>query len=371
MARDTAKHSLHPKSARDGAADRWAAIIARDKSRDGAFVYSVATTGVYCRPSCPSRQAKRENVCFHDTPSDAERAGFRACKRCRPDGPAPETEQARRVAAACRLIEEAEEMPLLASLARAAGLSPYHFHRQFKAATGVTPRAYAAAERNRRLRTNLPDANTVTEAIFGSGYQSTSRFYATASKVLGMTPSAYRAGGNNEVIRFAVGQCSLGAILVAASAKGIVAILLGDDPESLLRDLQDRFPMAGIEGGDAGFEKLVARVIAYVEYPSEPCDLPLDVRGTAFQTRVWQALRDIPFGATASYSEIADRIGKPDAVRAVASACGANPVAILIPCHRVVRNDGALSGYRWGIERKRTLLEREAARAKRQPKPAK
>jgi AraC family transcriptional regulator of adaptative response/methylated-DNA-[protein]-cysteine methyltransferase len=242
-------------------------------------------------------------------------------------------------------------------------MSPYHLHRIFKSATGVTPRAYAAAQRARRVRDELAGGGTVTDAIYGAGYNSGGRFYAEADRVLGMTATRYRAGGADTEIRFAVGECSLGSILVARSERGVCAILLGDDPEALTRDLQDRFPRARLIGGDAGFERLVAAVVGFVEAPRIGLDLPLDVRGTAFQQRVWQALRDIPAGQTASYGEIARRIGAPASVRAVAQACGANALAVAIPCHRVVRNDGAPSGYRWGVERKRSLLEREARQA--------
>jgi AraC family transcriptional regulator of adaptative response/methylated-DNA-[protein]-cysteine methyltransferase len=239
-------------------------------------------------------------------------------------------------------------------------MSPYHFHRVFKAVTGLTPRAYAAAHRTARVQRELARSATVTEAIFDAGFNSGGRFYATSNEVLGMTPTDYRAGGARNEIRFAIGECSLGSILVAKSTKGVCAILLGDDPEALARDLQDRFAHATLIGGDAKFEALVAKVVGFVEAPAIGLDLPLDVRGTAFQQRVWQALRKIPAGATASYREIAARIGAPKAVRAVAQACASNPIAIAIPCHRVVRHDGGLSGYRWGVERKRALLEREA-----------
>jgi AraC family transcriptional regulator, regulatory protein of adaptative response / methylated-DNA-[protein]-cysteine methyltransferase len=342
---------------------RWASVVARDRSADGRFYYSVRTTGVYCRPSCAARLANPRNVRFHLTCAEAERAGFRPCKRCRPDRPSLAEQHAAKVADSCRLIEGADEAPSLADLAAAAGLSPYHFHRVFKAVTGVTPKDYAAAHRAKRVRNELERSNTVTEAIYGAGFNSNSRFYEKSDAMLGMTPRAWRAGGANAEIRFAIGECSLGSILVARSAKGVCAILLGNDPESLLRDLQDRFPRAELVGGDAGFEEVVAQVVGFVEAPGIGLDLPLDVRGTAFQRRVWQALRDIPAGSTASYAEIAERIGKPKAVRAVAAACAANALAVAIPCHRVVRTDGALSGYRWGVARKRALLETERKRA--------
>jgi AraC family transcriptional regulator of adaptative response/methylated-DNA-[protein]-cysteine methyltransferase len=339
---------------------RWAHLAARAPEADGQFFYSVKTTGVYCRPSCAARAPRPENVRFHRTAAEAERAGFRPCKRCRPDGPSPAQTRADLVAELCRLIEKAERPPSLRELGAHAGLSGYHLHRLFKAATGLTPRSYAAAHRARRLRAEIIRRATVTEAIHGAGYGSSGRFYEKSGQILGMTPRSFRAGGAHTVIRFAIGQCSLGAILVAASPRGVCAILLGDDPQALARDLEDRFPRADLVGGDARFERLVARVVGLVEAPRLGLDLPLDVRGTAFQERVWQALRKIPCGKTASYSEIACRIGSPESARAVARACAANPLAVAIPCHRVVRNDGGLSGYRWGIERKRALLEREA-----------
>ncbi|HEY5807406.1 MAG TPA: bifunctional DNA-binding transcriptional regulator/O6-methylguanine-DNA methyltransferase Ada [Povalibacter sp.] len=340
---------------------RWAAVLRRDPAADGQFYYSVRTTGVYCRPSCAARTARRENVTFHTTRQAAEKAGFRPCKRCKPDQPPLAEQYAARIARACRSIETSEAAPSLEQLARTAGLSRYHFHRVFKAITGVTPKAYATAHRNERTRTQLRKNSTVTQAIYDAGFNSNAPFYAQAGNALGMKPRDFRAGGANETIRFAVGECSLGAVLVAATDKGVCSILLGDDPEVLVRDLQDRFHRAELIGGDAGFEQLVARVVGFIEAPALGLDLPLDVRGTAFQQRVWQALRKIPAGSTASYAAMAKRIGAPKAVRAVAQACAANALAVAIPCHRVVRTDGNLSGYRWGIERKRVLLEREQA----------
>lgn len=341
---------------------RWAALRTRDQAADGTFVYSVKTTGVYCRPSCPARPARPENVAFHATPAAAERAGFRPCKRCKPDQPPLAERQAAQVAALCRLIETSDRVPTLDELASSAGLSAFHTHRLFKSVTGVTPRAYAAAHRARRVRGELETRATVTEAIYGAGFGSSARFYAAANAVLGMTPTAYRAGGTGSEIRFAIGQCTLGAILVAATERGVCAILLGDDPEALAHDLERRFPRARLVGADAGFERLVAQVVGLVEQPELGTELPLDIRGTAFQQRVWKALRRIPAGKTASYAEIARRIGAPRSVRAVAQACAANALAVAIPCHRVVRTDGDLSGYRWGVERKRALLDREAGR---------
>jgi AraC family transcriptional regulator of adaptative response/methylated-DNA-[protein]-cysteine methyltransferase len=339
---------------------RWASVAARDPAADGRFFYSVRTTGVYCRPSCAARVARPENVEFHATAAAAERAGFRPCMRCRPDQPARAEQQAAQVAELCRFIEAAEQAPTLGELAQRAGLSSHHLHRVFKAVTGLTPKAYAAAHRARRVRRELSRSDTVTDAIYDAGYGSNGRFYERSNELLGMTPTAWRAGGADTEIRFAIGECALGAILVAQSARGVCAIALGDDPDALARELQDQFPNARLIGGDVEFEQRVARVVGFVEAPRRGLDLPLDVRGTAFQQRVWQALRDIPVGAIASYSEIAARIGAPKSVRAVAQACAANLLAVAIPCHRVVRSDGALSGYRWGVERKSDLLRREA-----------
>ena len=339
---------------------RWELLVARDREVDGKFYYSVKTTGVYCRPSCAARPARPENVQFHATCKEAERAGFRPCKRCKPNEVSLVEQYSKKITEICRLIEKSETVPALEELANHVALSPYHFHRVFKSITGLTPKGYATAHRAARVRAELGRSQTVTEAIYGAGYNSTARFYEQSDQLLGMTPTTFRAGGANAEIRFAIGECCLGSILVAKSERGVCAILLGDEPEALARDLQDRFPRANIIGGDAGFEQIVAQVVGFVEAPGCGLDLPLDIRGTAFQQRVWQALREIPVGSTASYTEIARRLGLPKAVRAVARACAANALAIAIPCHRVVRTDGALSGYRWGVERKRALLEKEA-----------
>lgn len=341
---------------------RWARIVARDKSADGEFWFSVATTGVYCRPSCPARTANPKNVTIYDSIEAAKSAGFRPCKRCNPDGLSTEAENGALIAKACRMIEESDDEPSLDELADAVELSPSYFHRMFKAATGLTPKAYAVAHRAKKVRQSLSSRCTITEAMYDAGFNSSGRFYEKATDMLGMTPSQYRDGGKDEEIKFAVGQTSLGAILVASSTKGVAAILLGDDPEALVRNLQDRFPKARLVGADPDYEALVAQVVGFVEAPAVGLDLPLDVRGTAFQQRVWRALQEIPVGETVSYTEVAHRIGMPNAVRAVASACATNKLAVAIPCHRVVRNDGALSGYAWGVERKRKLIDGEATR---------
>ena len=315
---------------------RWARVLARDADADGAFWYSVATTGVYCRPSCPSRTANPGNVAIHDTLADARATGFRACRRCNPDGPSVEAAHAAIIADACRLIARSEAPPSLALLAAAASLSPTYFHRLFKRVTGLTPKGYADARRADRVRAALGEERSVTAAIYESGFASSGRFYARSNAMLGMTPSRYRDGGANEELRFAIGQSSLGAILVASSAKGVASVLIGDDPAALADDLQRRFPKARLVGGDRDYETLVACVVGLIEAPGLGLDLPLDIRGTAFQQRVWQALCAIPAGHTVSYTEIAARIGSPGSVRAVAGACAANPIAI--KARRLIRS---------------------------------
>ncbi|WP_374480093.1 bifunctional DNA-binding transcriptional regulator/O6-methylguanine-DNA methyltransferase Ada [Zoogloea sp.] len=351
---------LNSHAARTLADPRWAAVLARDPTADGRFFYSVKSTGVYCRPSCGSRRPRPENVAFHASAADAEAAGFRPCRRCRPDLPPLAERQGRLIAELCRFIESADHVPNLDELARQAQLSPFHLQRLFKARTGLTPRAYAAALRARRLRDGLAASPSVSAAQYDAGYASSGRFYADTDAALGMTPSQYRAGGANTEIRFAIGQSALGALLVAASPHGVCAISLGDDADALARELQDRFPHAKLVGDDPDFAALVAQVAGLVESPAQGLDLPLDLRGTAFQLRVWHALREIPAGSRLSYTELAHRLGLPRAVRAVAGACAANTLAVAVPCHRVVRNDGGLAGYRWGVERKQALLEREA-----------
>ena len=350
-----------------GAAERdptdaanWAAVQARDAA--AAFFYAVATTGVFCRPSCAARPARPEHVSFFPTAAAAVQAGFRPCKRCRPDlPPKPEREQAL-VAKACRQIESAEDPPSLDELANNAGLSLSHFHRLFRRIVGVTPRGYAAGRRAHLLQSGLPAASTVTEAFYDAGFNSPGRFYAAAPGLLGMTPSAYRVGAPGETIQHAAGKSALGDVLVAATGIGVCAILLGDDAETLAADLRARFPRAQLRPGDAEFTAWVAEVVSFVDAPAAgPLALPLDIRGTAFQRRVWEALRAIPPGETRTYSAMAAELGAPNAVRAVAGACAANALAVAVPCHRVIGADGGLSGYRWGLHRKRALLDREKA----------
>jgi len=342
----------------------FAAVSGRDRSADGQFVYAVRSTGIYCRPSCPSRRPQLKNVAFYLNPEAAEAAGFRACKRCRP---LEDDKASAIIAAACRRLDIAEDAPALADLAHQAGFSPAHFQKMFKAALGVSPSAYFRARRADKARAALLAGGGVTEAIYESGFKSSGRFYEASCAMLGMIPSAYRQGGKGERITFAIGQSALGAVLAASTERGVCAILLGDDPEGLAEDLQRRFSHAELIGGDAAYEQILARVAALVEHPAKAFDLPLDIRGTAFQMRVWAALRQIPAGGVADYAEIARRIGAPKAARAVARACAANPLAIAIPCHRVVRRDGHLSGYRWGLERKRDLLNLELAAVESAP----
>jgi len=341
---------------------RWAAVLSRDKAADGRFLYSVRTTGVYCHPSCGSRRPRPENVAFHDSSEDARAAGFRACKRCEPDGPTREERQAAVIEDLCRWIERSDEPPSLQQLANHAGLSASYTHRMFKAVTGVTPRAYAAANRALRLRRELRGDASITNAIYAAGYNSSARFYEESSELLGMTPTQFRKGAAELPIRFAVGESSLGSVLVAATTRGVCAILLGDDPEALVHELERQFPATELVGADRAFEELVANVVGLVEDPTVPSTVSLDIRGTAFQRRVWEALRSVPAGETVSYSELARTIGTPRAARAVAQACARNPLAVAIPCHRVVRANGSRSGYRWGVERKSALLDRERKR---------
>ena len=348
-------------------ARRWDAVLLRDRQAEGTFVYAVTTTGIYCRPGCASRLPKREHVRFFQTCSEAEQAGFRPCKRCQPNATSPYEAQVKLIAHLCKLIETSETSLSLSELAAVAGLSHYHLQRLFKAIVGVTPKAYAIAQRQQRVRDGLQHGTSVTQTIYDAGFGTSSQFYAGASEMLGMAPSQYKAGAVDVAIRFAIERSSLGWVLVAATAQGICAIDFGDTPEILTEQLQTRFPKAQLQASDPTFSGWVSQVLALIETPDRGLDLPLDIQGTAFQQRVWQALQAIPPGTTMSYTEVAKQIDHPTAVRAVAAACAANTLAVVIPCHRVVRSNGALSGYRWGIERKRVLLEREASDHKNNP----
>ena len=340
---------------------RWEAVVRRDAAADGRFFTCVHSTGIFCRPNCAARTPNRKNVSFVQSAVEALRAGFRPCKRCRPDDPAAANAYlVDAVARACELIESAEVTPALDELATSAGMSRFHFHRVFKQVTGVTPRAYANAHRAERMRHALKHTPTMTDAIYESGAASNGRFYSEATKNLGMTPRAYRAGAANETIRATIAQSSLGGVLVAATERGVCTIMLGEDSDTLWAELRDRFPHATLTEADETLASSVESVVRYIEEPAESLDLPLDIRGTAFQQRVWQELRNIPCGGTVTYSQLAKRIGSPRAARAVASACARNEIAVAIPCHRVVAKDGSLAGYRWGTHRKRLLLDRES-----------
>ncbi|MCE9888878.1 bifunctional DNA-binding transcriptional regulator/O6-methylguanine-DNA methyltransferase Ada [Kluyvera intermedia] len=348
-------HTLHTDE------DRWQAVLNRDAEADGQFFFAVQTTGIFCRPSCRARHALRHNVRFYPDADAAQAAGFRPCKRCQPNALAPEQQKIDKVAYACRLLEQ--ESPItLDALAQAVAVSPYHFHRMFKSVTGMTPKAWQQAWRARRLRESLSEDETVTQAVLAAGFPTSSSYYRHADEMLGMSAKTYRQGGKATEIHYATGECSLGRCLVAISERGICAVLLGDDEPALIDELQRSFPAARFLPADAAFSQHIAAVVASLNQPTTALSLPLDIRGTAFQQLVWQALRAIPVGETRSYQQVAQSIGNPQAVRAVASACAANRLAILVPCHRVVRGDGSLSGYRWGVARKAALLQREKER---------
>ncbi len=353
----TGKQRTYP----DDAA-RWRAVRDRDRAARGVFVYAVATTGVYCAPGCASRRPRPENVRFFPTPAAAEAAGFRPCQRCRPDDAASDPGPAV-VRAACRTLEQAPEPPRAADLARAAGVSVRRLQRLFREHLGVTPRDYAARVRQERAAAALRQGGGVLDAAFGAGFGAGSRFYEQAPAFLGMLPATFRAGGPGETIAFATAATTLGTVLAAATERGLCAIALGDGPAELEADLRRRFPQARLVPAGPEAAAVLARVAALVETPAQGLDLPLDIRGTAFQRRVWEELRRIPAGETTTYARLAADLGRPGAARAVARACAANPLALAVPCHRVVRGDGSLAGYFWGLSRKRALLEREAALA--------
>jgi AraC family transcriptional regulator of adaptative response/methylated-DNA-[protein]-cysteine methyltransferase len=343
--------------------DRWEAFAARDPGADGRFFAGVKTTGIFCRVLCPARMPKRENVVFYDTWQEARDAGFKPCKRCRPMEESAEIHR-EAVVATCRMLESAETAPTLAELAEQAGLSPFHFQRVFKRSVGLSPKQYYLDKRAQRMRENLPSSVRVTDAIYDAGYGSSARFYSKARETLGMKPDAYRKGGRGMEISYAVQSSALGLMLVAATAGGVCLICFGEEAGELEKEVVRRFPLARISESGTGFKDWLARLVAFLENPGGSLELPLDIRGTVFQRRVWAALREIPAGATETYSQVARRIGSPKAVRAVANACANNNLAVAIPCHRVVRSDGGMGGYRWGLERKRALLEKEKLLAK-------
>lgn len=353
------------KSSKTTDDQRWEAVQRRDSSADGKFVYAVRTTGVYCRPNCSARQALRKNVAFFKTVAEAKIAGFRACKRCKPDDVSTQSSHALAIEAACRSIESAESRVSLDALANAADMSPSHFQRTFRSILGITPKQYEIQARRKRARHTLEVASSVTDAIYSSGFGSSSRFYEDSNQWLGMKPTAFRSGAATEKIRHSIGKCSLGQILVASSKRGICAIFLGSNRTALLQQLKDEFPKADIEPCSDETDTMLSAVIDQVENPGTKHALPLDICGTAFQQKVWQALRKIPAGKTLTYQELSSRVGHPKSARAVANACGANKLAVAIPCHRIIHKDGTLSGYRWGTDLKRKLLQRESQKNQR------
>lgn len=337
----------------------WDALVERNARFDGVFFYGVETTGIYCRPTCKSRRPQRQNVRFFLSTTEAEDAGFRPCKRCTPHDESTDHDRHAVILKACSTIDQAARPPALRTLADAAGLSPFYFQRLFKRIVGITPRQYFDEKRVGRMRDNLRQGQTITEAIYDSGFGSNSRFYSQAAEMLGMPPSVYKRGAKDQHIRYSIAQSHLGWVLVAATQRGVCAIEFGESRAALEKRLTLRFPSAVIEEEDTQTSGWIAEVVAFLDTPSKEMDLPLDIQGTAFQRQVWQALKSIPYGSTASYAEIAVKIGRPAAVRAVAQACAANKIALAIPCHRAIRSDGSLGGYRWGAERKKKILELE------------
>lgn len=350
--------------------ERWRRVLARDAGADGAFVYAVRSTGVYCRPTCPSRRPGRARVVFFARPEDARQAGFRACRRCRPDAPSAAESACAAVRRACRLIAEWEEgVPALGDLARAAGISPTRLRRAFKQAMGVSPRKYAESLRVERLKTALKAGEPVSQALYGAGFGAASRLYEKSDAYLGMTPASYAKGGRGAAIRFGIGDGPVGRLLAAATERGVCMVALGDDDRELEAALKRDFPEAALERDDPALAPRIAAILAHVNGETPAVELPLDVRATAFQARVWAALRAIPRGRVKSYGEIAVEIGRPQAARAVGRACATNPVALVVPCHRAVGGGGALTGYRWGVARKRALLAGEGAPANEERGP--
>jgi len=348
-----------PRAQTDRMSSMWNSVVARDRHADGAFVYAVASTGVYCRPSCPSRRPRRENVAFFDSTEEARRAGFRACRRCRPDETAPADPWIDKIRRACVYLDNVDGHPSLAALAGRIGGSPYHLQRNFKRIVGVTPREYADAIRLRKVKRRLRAGENVTGAMFDAGYGSSSRFYERAAHKLGMSPSTYRRGGAGMTIAYATTASPLGRLLVAATARGVCSVAMGSRDEDLVARLRREYPAASIHEDGASLAEWIGVVVAHLSGASRRLDLPLDIQATAFQWKVWQALAAIPFGETRSYADVARAIGRPTAARAVARACASNPVALAIPCHRVVAASGEVGGYRWGVSRKKEILARE------------
>lgn len=342
---------------------KWQQVVARDARQDGRFVFAVRTTGIYCRPSCPSRRPRRESVEFFPNPNEAERAGYRACLRCKPT---EVSSQARHIAHARRILDNSEIVVTLPQLSKQVGLSPFHLQRLFKRATGLSPREYQSARRIQHVKHGLRQGGDVTTALYDAGFGSSSRLYEQAPQQLGMTPGEYKRGGAGANISFAIAPSPLGRLLVAATDRGLCAVRFGDSANDLERDLRTEFHAAELHRDDSAMKQYLEPLLALIRGENTVIDLPLDVRATAFQKKVWEKLRQIPSGKTRSYSEIARQIGNPDAVRAVARACASNPVALAIPCHRVIRSDGDEAGYRWGLERKRKLLQQERASTSRQ-----
>jgi AraC family transcriptional regulator of adaptative response/methylated-DNA-[protein]-cysteine methyltransferase len=335
---------------------KWQQVMARDARQDGHFVFAVRTTGIYCRPSCPSRRPRRDSVEFFTNPNEAERAGYRACLRCKPT---QVSSQAQYVAHARQLLDHAESVMTLSDLSKRVGLSPFHLQRLFKRATGLSPREYQSARRMQHVKAGLRKGDDVTTALYDAGFGSPSRLYERAPQQLGMTPGEYRRGGEGATITFAIAPTPLGRLLVAATDRGLCAVRFGETATELERDLRQEFHAASLHRDDAAMQKYVEPLVASIRGENTTIDLPLDVRATAFQMKVWEQLRQIPRGETRSYRDIANEIGQPAAVRAVARACATNPVALAVPCHRVVRSNGDISGYRWGVDRKKKLLQGE------------
>lgn len=347
---------------------RWQQVVARDTSADDRFVYAVESTGIYCRPSCGAKRPQRERVSFYSSWQAAEKAGYRACRRCRPNQPSAKQQQTQRLAAVCDYIDAQSHIPTLAELAQQFSLSPYYLQRLFKQQIGVTPKVYAEAARQRRVKAALHNETTITEAIYDAGYASSSRFYEKSHALIGMTPTRYRLGGAEQRIDFVLSDSPLGCLLVALTAKGVCHVALGQEPLALLGELRRTFPRASLQPGGQTASLTLQTLVELIQSPAKTVDLPLDIQGTAFQQRVWQALRKIPLGTTVTYQQVAQSLGLPKGSRAVANACAANTIALLIPCHRVVRQDGGLAGYRWGETRKAALLAREYYAAQQQTK---